>query len=255
MEMWKHKYEVKKNRWVHVPTKEIYLFGKKLHKIIRRKWDAPGYYYHLREGGHVAAASIHMKNDFFSLIDIGNFFQSTSQSRVTRELKTLIPYVKAREAAKYSTVRIPNTSVKKFSLPYGFPQSPILSSLCLYNSYAGKVINDISENGDVLVSVYMDDIIISGKDFYLVSKAHEDIATALKKSRYDINVEKTQQVADRVIVFNLELAQNQLKVTPKRLVQFIQAYAKTENENEKKGIATYIHTVNPNQARLHFPKK
>ena len=255
MEMWKHKFEVKKNRWVHVPTKEIYLFGKELHELIRKKWKAPRYYYHLREGGHVIAANIHMENDFFSLIDIADFFQSTSQSRVTRELKTLIPYEKARKAAKLSTVRIPNNSVKKFSLPYGFPQSPILSSLCLYNSYAGRVINDISKHEGVLVSVYMDDIIISGKDFDLVRKLHENIVTALKKSRYEINIEKTQRVADRITVFNLELAKNRLKVTPKRLVQFLQDYAKSENEHEKKGIATYIHTVNPIQAMLHFPKK
>ncbi|WP_145954126.1 hypothetical protein [Kosakonia radicincitans] len=140
MDMWKHKFEIKKDRWVYVPSDEMYRYGKRLHRFIIGKWRAPLYYYHMRDGGHLAAARIHFKSEYFALVDIRNFFESTSQSRVTRELKTIFPYEDARKIAKISTVRIPKSEDKKFSLPYGFPQSPILATLCLHNSYAGQVI-------------------------------------------------------------------------------------------------------------------
>jgi len=253
MEMWKHKFEVKKNRWVHVPTKEMSLFGKKLNKIIHSKWKAPIYYYHLRNGGHVASARVHIENEYFSLIDISNFFESTSQSRVTRELKKIIPYEKARRIAKLSTVRVPNLKEKKFSIPYGFPQSPILASLCLRNSYAGSVLDSIVKAGIVEVSVYMDDIIFSSKDWVAINEAFDFFGSALERSKYKLNDEKTQRPSKHLVAFNLELSYGNIKVTPKRLVQFIQAYAQSENEYEREGIAAYVHSVNPCQAKLHFP--
>jgi len=253
MEAWKHKFEIKKDRWVHVPSKDMVIFGKKLHKFIRRKWNPPFYYYHLRNGGHVIAAKNHKHNDFFSAIDISNFFESTSQSRVTRELKTILPYNQAREVAKISTVRVPGSKDKKFSIPYGYPQSPILASFCLRNSYVGNVLDSINKGGLILVSVYMDDIVLSSKDLNVLNDAFNLICNALKKSHYQINIDKTQPPSEKIRVFNLELSHDQIKVCSDRLIQFIQAYAKTQNEFERKGIAAYIRSVNPQQANLHFP--
>jgi hypothetical protein len=255
MEMWKHKFEIKKDRWVYVPSKEMIHFGRYLHKFLRRKWKSPLYYYHMRDGGHVAAAKLHVSNKYFSLIDIRNFFDSTSQSRVTRELKTIIPYEDARKVAKISTVRTPYGKEKKFAVPYGFPQSPILATLCLHNSYAGGVINRINKSGLVRVSVYMDDIILSGENAEIVQNEFNELCEALKKSRYEVNELKTQPVSEKISVFNLELSHDQLKVASKRMVQFIQAYAQSENEYERQGIAAYVYNVNPRQALLHFPRK
>ncbi|MDQ0431629.1 reverse transcriptase domain-containing protein [Pantoea agglomerans] len=253
MDMWKHKFEIKKNRWVHVPSKEMALFGKKLHKVIRIKWSSPDYYFHLRNGGHVSSAEMHKVNEYFSLVDISNFFESTSQSRVTRELKTLFPYEKARKIAKISTVRVPGRSVKKFSVPYGFPQSPILASLCLHNSFAGRVLDSICKSDNVLVSVYMDDIIFSSKDLTAINNAFDSFCTALEKSRYQINKDKTQVPSKKIAVFNLELSHDHLKVSSARMVQFVIAYAKSTNEYEREGIASYVRSVNPVQANRHFP--
>ncbi|WP_421507222.1 reverse transcriptase domain-containing protein [Erwinia rhapontici] len=255
MEMWKHKFEIKKDRWVHVPTTEIAEFGKKLHKFILKKWKAPLYYYHLRDGGHVMAARSHLMNEYFSLIDISNFFESTSQSRVTRELKKILPYINAREISKLSTVRVTSAKCKKFSLPYGFPQSPVLASLCLFNSYAGTLLHSLSKEGSIQVSIYMDDIILSGRELGALETSFELVCNALVKSRYEINQAKTQRPSRKIIAFNLELSHRHLKVTSVRLVAFLQAYAQSKNEFEKTGIATYVHSVSPEQARLHFPKK
>lgn len=253
MEIWKHKFEIKKDRWVYVPSSEMSKFGKKLHSYIKKQWLPPLYYYHMRAGGHVAAAALHKENYFFALIDIRHFFESTSQSRVTRELKTIFPYKKAREIAKLSTVRVPGKFEAKFSIPYGFPQSPIVATLCLNNSFAGRLIDSINTSGLVKISVYMDDIIISAKGFAVLNNCFEELCEALKRSHYDLNDIKTQPPAERITAFNLELSHRDLRIRASRLVEFISAYAQTEDLYEKEGIRSYVKSINLLQAQLHFP--
>lgn len=254
MEMWEHKFELKKDRWVYVPTPEVAKLGKKIHQYLRFKWNVPLYFYHFRDGGHVAATKLHTRSKFFALIDIKNFFNCTTQSRVTRELKKFIPYADARKLAKLSTVKIPNIQTIKRAVPYGFPQSPILASLCLNNSHAGGVINRIIKAGYVRISVYMDDIILSGDNINILNQELEKILTALVKSKYEINEKKKKLPAPEVKVFNILLSQNSVKIAPERMVAFIQAYAKSESEDERGGIARYVYSVNEQQARRHFPK-
>ncbi|WP_234084579.1 MULTISPECIES: reverse transcriptase domain-containing protein [Enterobacter] len=254
METWKHKFLLKKNKWVHIPSDEMLKYGSALHIFLRKNWKFPLYYYHLRNGGHVTAAKLHKNNEFFCLIDIKGFFESTTQSRVTRELKKVVPYQEARKIAKLSTVRLPNAVTHKFAVPYGYPQSPVLATLCLQNSYAGSVIDSLYRSGIVTVSVYMDDIILSSKDLAILNQHFELLCGALRKSRYEINLSKTQSPTTKISVFNLELGHRHLKVESARMILFIQAFAKTRNKHEKKSIAKYVHTVNPDQAERHFPK-
>lgn len=255
MEVWKHKFLLKENKWVHIPSDEMINYGSVLRRFIKKKWIFPLYYYHLRNGGHIAAAKLHKENYFFSLIDIKNFFESTSQSRVTRELKKIMPYDKARQIAKLSTVRLPNAVTHKFAVPYGYPQSPILATLCLHNSYAGILLDSFYKSGHVTVSVYMDDIILSSNDLTSLNQHFDLLCDALRKSRYDISPLKTQAPATKILVFNLELGYQHLKVKSERMIQFIQAFAKSENEHERRSIAKYVNTVNPLQSHRHFPKK
>ncbi|ENJ8957932.1 reverse transcriptase [Salmonella enterica] len=100
----------------------------------------------------------------------------------------------------------------------------------------------------------MDDIILSSKDLATLNQHYEILCEALRKSRYEINIVKTQKPATKISVFNLELGHRHLKVESGRMVLFIQAFAKSRNKHEKKSIAKYVHTVNPDQAERHFPK-
>ena len=254
METWKHKFLLKESKWVYIPSEEMIKYGSALHLYIKKNWIFPLYYYHLRNGGHVSAAKLHKNNDFFCLIDIKGFFESTSQSRVTRELKKIMPYEKARQIAKLSTVRLPNAVPHKFSVPYGYPQSPILATLCLQNSYAGSVIDSFHRAGIVTVSVYMDDIILSSRNLAILNQHFDLLCDALRKSRYELNLSKTQNPAKNISVFNLELGHQHLKVESKRMILFIQAFAQSRNKHERKSIAKYVSMVNPSQAQRHFPK-
>ncbi|TPG61486.1 reverse transcriptase domain-containing protein [Ewingella americana] len=250
MDKWIHKFEIKEGRWVYVPSEKTREIGGKIHFYIKHKWNYPLYMYHLRKGGHVAAANRHIKKQYFSLIDISDFFGSTSQSRVTRELGKLIPYAKAREIAKLSTVRSPPSNGLKHVIPYGYPQSPILATLCFHQSFCGKLINIISKSGQISVSIYMDDILLSSDDLSQLEIAFNSVKAALAKSGYCINERKTQSPSTMVKVFNLELSQQSLRVSPKRIVEFLQAYISSKNAAERKGIASYVGSVNKSQSTI-----
>ncbi|CVF69600.1 TPA: reverse transcriptase domain-containing protein [Serratia liquefaciens] len=252
MDKWQHKFEIKEGQWVYVPTKIMLEFGKRLHNKVREKWTSPLYFYHMRDGGHVAAARKHINSEYFALIDIKSFFESTSQSRVTRELKHIFPYKDARKIAKLSTVRNPMVHGTKFIIPYGYPQSPILATLCLHKSYCGGLFSSINKSGNVLLSVYMDDIIISGNDLNVVAATYTLLSEALKKSGYSMNSTKSQSPAKKIKVFNLELSHQSLRVSSQRIVEFLIAYAKSTDPNEMAGIAAYVSSVNAEQAKL-FP--
>lgn len=247
---WLHKFEIKKDRWVYIPNAKTLKSGRKVHNLIRLKWKSPLYMFHLRDGGHVAAAKYHIKKKYFCLIDISDFFGATSQSRVTRALGRLVPYVKAREIAKESTVKNLNGNGLKDVIPYGYPQSPILASLCFHQSFCGGVISTLSKSGRVSVSIYMDDILLSSDDLDLLKNAFDAVTQALVKSGYTVNDRKTQSPATMISVFNLELSQRSLRVSSERIVEFLKAYISSKNPHERKGIASYVGSVNKAQAKI-----
>lgn len=100
----------------------------------------------------------------------------------------------------------------------------------------------------------MDDIILSCKSLVVLNQHFDVLCKALRKSRYELNLSKTQSPAAKISVFNLELGHQHLKVESERMMLFIQAFAKSGNEHERKSIAKYVNTVNASQARQHFPK-
>ncbi len=100
----------------------------------------------------------------------------------------------------------------------------------------------------------MDDIIISGNDVAVLNQEFEKVLTALVKSKYEINEKKKKLPSLEIKVFNMLLSHNSLRVAPERMIAFVQAYAKSESDDERGGIARYVYSVNEQQARRHFPK-
>ncbi|WP_283602920.1 reverse transcriptase domain-containing protein [Serratia proteamaculans] len=250
MVKWESKFEIKKDRWVYVPTDEVRLYGEELHKYLRKRWVPPLYFYHLRDGGHVACAKKHLGNEYFALIDIKNFFESTGQSRVTREIKAYFKYNDARRIAKLSTVRNPLPVGPMYIIPYGFPQSPILSTLCLHKSYCGGLFKKLDSSFGIEISIYMDDIIISGNDLELCNLNYNLICDGLIRSGYEVNEKKSQAPSKSIRAFNLELKKHSLRVLSSRVVEFLMAYIKSDNPHVRKGIASYVGSVNVEQAKL-----
>lgn len=246
---WQRKYQRSPGKWVFVPTEESRAEGKAIKEAVEDKWQPPTYYYHLRAGGHVASLRSHVNNTYFLRLDIQDFFGSITRSRVTRSLKKMFGYEKARQIANDSTVKHP-ADKNRAMLPYGFVQSPTLASLALFDSRLGGYLEQLEKRKYVVVSVYMDDIIVSTKRKKPLADIHKELVAASVKSRFDFHPDKTEGPAIKITAFNIELGSGDIQVTPERLQEFYDAFKKTSSLLEKNGIAEYVSSVNPAQATL-----
>lgn len=245
---WDSKFELKPGKWVFVPNNTAIERGREIKDDLQRRWKAPSYFYHLRDGGHVAALKAHLGQSCFIHVDIKDFFGSINRSRVTRALKGLYSYDEAREIANLSTVRIPENQERRFVLPYGFVQSTLLASVCLRKSALGNFLKRISMEDGVMVSVYVDDIVVSLRESGRSDEIFEDLKNTAMRSGFDLNENKEQRPAERINAFNIELSQNSLQILPERWLRFLDAMRESDNALRQQAILSYVDSVNPGQA-------
>lgn len=244
--LWDTRFELKPDTWVFVPTEETIKIGKEIKHAVERVWIPPQYYFHLRSGGHVRALRSHLHNSLFVHVDIRNFFGSINRTRVTRCLKDLFGYADARKMANVSTVIHPNN--RHYILPFGFVQSPVIASLCLVKSALGSVLHEIVNDDNFAVSVYVDDIVLSGNDKELLQQALAKVSTAAERSGLPLNPEKEEGPSAMITAFNVRLSHGKLEIEPGRMAEFLDSYRTTGNERVKDGIHSYVESVNPAQA-------
>lgn len=247
---WTTKFEIKPGSWVFVPSRDSIKVGSEIKSAIESCWTPPKNYFHLRNGGHVAALKTHSKHKCFIHLDIKDFFGSINKSRVTRCLKIFFSYNEARRMAVESTVKHPDCAPIKFILPFGFIQSPIIASLCLFDSSLGKYLNKLSRRKSVAVSIYMDDIIISIDDADLAGQILYEVEEQANKSRLTLNESKAEGPAAQVTAFNINLSHGNLEIEEKRMDKFISDYLASTNVNQQEGYERYIYSVNPSQAKV-----
>jgi hypothetical protein len=251
-QLWTHKYEYPSpGKWVFVPTTACRERGLEIVSHIKSHWNPPDYFYHLREGGHVAALRKHLGSTWFIKADIQGFFTSINKSRVTNVLNRFYPqYGIAREHAIWSVAPNPNypqSGRERLILPYGFVQSPLLASAALHQSALGSYLGRLNTIQDIRLGVYMDDIIISGP----ATIDGEDIMMRLKakaeRSRFTFHPEKTVGPVCGIDAFNITLAQDTLVIKEERLEEFRKKLAQSSNPHILQGIQTYIASVNREQ--------
>jgi hypothetical protein len=244
---WSNRFELKPGRWVYVPTPEARVLGLDIKTQLQKLWSPPDYYFHLQRGGHVAAVRSHLGSRRFMRADIRNFFGSINRTRVTRCLKPLVSYKVAREWAVNSTVRDPRGKVA--ALPYGFLQSQLLASLCLFESALGRFLHGIQGSNGVIVSVYVDDILISAPHDESLEGVHEGLQLAAERARLTFDPAKGAGPADAVSAFNILLSEASMTIEPGRLQEFAARLAADATPNERQGILSYVHSVCPDQAK------
>lgn len=249
---WTTKFEIKPGSWVFVPSEKSIENGKEIKSLIENHWNPPSYYYHLKKGGHIKALKKHLKSTSFINLDIKNFYGSINKSRVTRCVKKFFGYEKARFIAKESTVRHPINKDKKFMLPFGFVQSPILASLCLSKSHLGIYINKLHAQSETIVSVYMDDIIISTRGNINLNAILDNIKVVAEKSKFEFNTQKEEGPSEKITAFNINLRHKYLEIEKQRYDKFLAAYLNSSSEYQREGIKSYITSVNPDQTILTY---
>jgi hypothetical protein len=244
---WSSRFELKPGKWVYVPSADSVALGLEIKNAVQKHWTAPPYFYHLQAGGHVAAMKSHMSAASFLRVDIQDFFGSINKTRVTRCLKARFSYAKARAWANGSTVRVPHAEPARYIVPFGFVQSPIIASLCLDDSALGTALRKLHASGDVTVSVYVDDIIISADDQEKCEVALNSLKDAAAKALFSLHATKQQGPAATISAFNIELAHAFLEVTAERLADFTAAMPSASGFR-RQGIIGYVASVNEAQA-------
>lgn len=245
---WASRFELKPGTWIFVPTDESIENGASIKAAIEERWKPPKNYFHLLDGGHVEALKSHLENKSFIHLDIQDFFGSINRTRVTRCLKDIFGYAQAREMANHSTVIHPEREGRQFILPFGFVQSPLIASLCLYKSALGAYLRKLQGMDGVTVSVYVDDIVISTTKEELSSSILSEVKRAAERSAFTLNESKEEGPAESVSAFNIELSHQSLIIQPKRWLEFVDAFKASDSEHQKLGILGYVMSVNFTQA-------
>jgi hypothetical protein len=239
------KFALPNGKMVYLPTEETKRFGSDLIKWISRRWRIPRHFFHLRRGGHVAAARKHLNGSFFLTCDLSRCFDHVTRSKIHRALKSLgFSHNDAWEFACKSVV----AKQGALSLPFGFPQSPILASLAIDRSALGAALKRLPRDR-VRISVYMDDMLLSAGEQHLLEQAFGAIDESAKKSGFAINASKTVGPAEAVEVFNLRLTNGSLSVAEQRMSLFEEAVL-CSNPFVVDGVIAYVGTVNEDQASV-----
>ncbi len=148
--------------------------------------------------------------------------------------------------ANASVVKKPGTD--SFFLPYGYVQSPILASMALDKSKLGSLLRSLAKRRDLRVSVYVDDIVISGDHWHDLNEAANLLHAVASAALFPINPAKAEGPAVDITAFNINVSHGVLRISDSRLAEFRSAYQEAMSDHCRAGIVNYVSSVNPAQA-------
>lgn len=247
MRNYSSRFKLPNDKWAYIQLDDLADRAKQHVGRIRQIWKPPGHFYHLREGGHVAALRQHQVNPWYGKIDLSSFFNNVTRHRITRCLKRIgYSFREAENFAVASTVCV-NLDPRRFALPYGFVQSPLLASLVLDSSELGNCFRRLS-SGVVTMSVYVDDIILSASTEVEVAAALSEVRHAARRSHFPINTAKSVEPAPALRAFNIDFDTHDMKITGERFEEMCQEVLVRGAGQVSDGIRSYVQSVSPEQA-------
>lgn len=226
---------------VFVPNARGYDIGYRIKNLVEKRVAFDDFYFHLQKGGHVAALHKHRHNKWFARADLKDFFYSIARNRVARVLRE-IGLPKAALHAKFSCVKNPYGD-PSYCLPYGFVQSPILSTLVVSKSVLGSFLNDL--DGEVTVSVYMDDIAISSACRAALESVFLDLLAKIEEANFRVNQLKTTPPCEIMELFKCSIEQDWTAVTENRKSEF---FSRKRTSRSKAGFERYCESVEAGNA-------
>jgi|GEM_PF-844982 len=214
---YEYSFELKPGKLVFIQTKEAAVRSKRIIKAVLKRYFPDQVFHHFkRGGGHVGALKRHLEGRYFSTFDIDDFFGRVTRTRLARALRHIgIPSNRAFEWAFESVVVSGNRKV----LPFGFRQSPLLATLVLECSALGVELKRLHEDG-LTVSVYMDDIVISGSDRETVLAASARIMAAAEIAQFPLAENKVAISVAQATAFNIHIQEHHVEFTEERLERF-----------------------------------
>ncbi len=244
MKNYEYKFEIKPGRDVYLPTDDCREFGKEVCRSVLDAWKPNECFFHLgKKTGHIGAMRLHKNSKFLAKRDFQNFFGSATRTKVHRALRSVgFNQTDAFDIAARSVV-VGNDG-RKF-IPYGFVQSMCLATLALDESALGQLLKSRAEF-NVKVSIYVDDVIISGNDRAEVDHFLTIFDEFANKSGWPIAIDKSVNTTDLIEIFNCRLAGASIEITEDRLQEFLRQY-RGGSELSQNAIVHYVSAVNRNQ--------
>jgi hypothetical protein len=214
-----YKYE-RNGKPIFAPSGLGQQIGKDVKAQVEAAYAFDDFIYHLRKkGGHVAALHAHRPHEFFARVDIRRFFYSIARNRVARALRA-IGVTRAEHYAKWSCVKNPHAP-PAYALPYGFIQSPALATLVLMQSGVGDLLRELVAQGEVMVTVYMDDISLSSDNLTALQAAFDRLLACLQHAEFEISPEKTRHPSPAMDLFNCDVECGRTVVRSERIDLFL----------------------------------
>src|SRR3546814_2670817 len=84
-----HHFALEPGTRVYIPTDEGRERGEAIKSQIEALWTAPANYFHLQQGGHVAAVREHKDAPWLASLDLRRFFDQIARTKVHRALKEI----------------------------------------------------------------------------------------------------------------------------------------------------------------------
>lgn len=233
---------------IYAPNPFSEKLGFDIKRQVNKAHTFDSFIYHFKDGSHVLALHRHRVNKYFCRIDITRFFYSIQRNRLKRVLKDLGIF-RAEYYSKWSTVKNPYPG-GGYVIPYGFVQAPILATLVLSKSAIGIYLRGLDPA--VTVSVYMDDICLSGNDLEGLKVAFDGLLAAVAEAGFDLNDDKTRVPAEAIDIFNCSLEQGDTKVLQDRVDEF---YSVDRSPQSEEGFETYRDIVGSHTWRIGAKKR
>jgi hypothetical protein len=101
-----------------------------------------------------------------------------------------------------------------------------------------------------VVSVYVDDVIVSACDADQLETVYAKIQVASVRSRLILSPLKSAAPALQVSAFNILLSDASMSITPQRLAEFSAVLAEGVSDSQRRGILSYVESVCPSQLEV-----
>jgi hypothetical protein len=240
---YEYRYELRPDRFVYIQRKDARVRAKAIIRSVLKRYKPHRIFYHIeRQGGHIAALRLHQNSAFFSRFDIQNFFGQVTRTRVSRSLKAV--GFSSNRSFDIAVESVVVESSRKVLL-YGFRQSPLLATLSLEQSLLGSVLKQLYNEG-LLVSVYMDDILVSGPSAVALETASQRVLEAALHSGFPLSQEKRAIAVQGIDSFNCHVESSSLTVLDERMDRFLDDHNVATNGG-KGAIEKYINAVSPSE--------
>ena len=241
---YEYHFEVKPGKFVFVPTEACLKVGAEIVNQVTKAWRPHNIFYHFgKRGGHVSALRTHLDHGLFAKVDLTQFFTSVTRTKVVRSLQKIGFNNKTAFNMAYESVV--EFGGKKF-LPYGFVQSMVLATICIEFSSLGSALIRTNGGGNVRVSMYVDDIILSSDDEGALVKTYDEVLNSVRQSNFRVNTNKSIPPATEIEVFNCRLSKGITNFTEDRMSKFFEDFG-TGDEFTKAAIVRYMKVVNKDQ--------